>query len=364
MFDLAFSLVSANDDRVGVSVVYPLGAACKALQADDRELTRKWARYYVVLSVVTFAESNVGFLISWFPFYNVVRLGTYVWLLPSVNTPGAPSGADFVFDTYIDPAVQAHEKDVERLVSMALQTSKARSLEYFKVIASYMTEIISEMFLGGSQRYQLKSLQQDGPTDGQSTSASHSSEIPDTQAASSLETHSSGAASALGSIFWRVLPGMGYLYSPETVTGPATEIPKQSSSVADVVEEAQLAMGDIRRVVDTISNAVTETSGGKLADGSARIDKEDARTGVFNYFVGSLFLGRRATSGSDDGNDAETSTKYVSSSIPVAGSSMEEVMNVAQDTVSPSKHTNADAITTATMPAEPPAQKAGEWVML
>ncbi|KAK9365355.1 TB2/DP1, HVA22 family-domain-containing protein [Lipomyces kononenkoae] len=137
MFGLLLKFLSSC-----VSFQYPVYASYKALKSRDQDALVPWLVYWVVVSVITTAETWFGFLFVWLPLYQFARFGFMLWLvLPQSQ------GANYVYYTYIEPAISAHEQDIETLASTAQEKAKTGGLELFNASVEYIKCVIVTMII-------------------------------------------------------------------------------------------------------------------------------------------------------------------------------------------------------------------------
>lgn len=83
--------------------------------------------YWVVLSLLTTAESTLWFLLAWVPFYSWLRLFLHLYLV----LPGK-QGATHIYQEFVHPFLAQHEADIDVFISDAHEKAKAAGLLYFK----------------------------------------------------------------------------------------------------------------------------------------------------------------------------------------------------------------------------------------
>ncbi|KAI9503423.1 ER membrane protein DP1/Yop1 [Coemansia spiralis] len=71
-----------------------------ALESPGKEDDRQWLSYWVVFALFNVLEYFAGFLLYWFPFYYVAKLGFLVWLMAP-----ATRGAERLYLTGVRPIV-------------------------------------------------------------------------------------------------------------------------------------------------------------------------------------------------------------------------------------------------------------------
>ncbi|KAJ5881903.1 TB2/DP1/HVA22-related protein [Penicillium soppii] len=122
-----------------ITIFFPVFASFKALRSSDPSQLAPWLMYWVVLSVIIWAESWTFFIIGWFPFYSWIRLFFLSYLvLPQTQ------GARFLYQDYVDPFLAHHEKEIEEMIGRTHERAKTLGLQYFY----RAIELIREKLLG------------------------------------------------------------------------------------------------------------------------------------------------------------------------------------------------------------------------
>jgi receptor expression-enhancing protein 5/6 len=63
-----------------VAFVYPAWASLKAINSEDQEDDRLWLAYWVFYGFCTVIESVTDLFLFWIPFYELLKMGFYVYL--------------------------------------------------------------------------------------------------------------------------------------------------------------------------------------------------------------------------------------------------------------------------------------------
>jgi len=122
MFDTFATLLSSIP-----TFLFPVFASYKALKTSDPALLTPWLMYWVVLAIALFAESWVGFILVWIPFYSWIRLGFLLYLiLPQTQ------GARVLYQTHVHPWLHNNELAIDEFISSAHDRAKAAGVEYLK----------------------------------------------------------------------------------------------------------------------------------------------------------------------------------------------------------------------------------------
>lgn len=105
-----------------------------ALESDGGDDDKQWLTYWVVFGIFTIADQFAGFILSFIPFYYVLKVAVLIWLFhPSTK------GAIWVYENYIEPFwkqnkqyVEQLEKGVERAVHDNVDMIKSKVGSGFK----------------------------------------------------------------------------------------------------------------------------------------------------------------------------------------------------------------------------------------
>ncbi|KAG9244910.1 TB2/DP1, HVA22 family-domain-containing protein [Calycina marina] len=107
--------------------VFPVFASYKALKTTDPALLTPWLMYWVVLACALLAESWVGFILFWIPFYSWFRLFFLLYLiLPQTQ------GARVLYQEHVHPFLEKNELAIDDFISSAHDRAKALGLLYLK----------------------------------------------------------------------------------------------------------------------------------------------------------------------------------------------------------------------------------------
>lgn len=91
-----------------IGVAYPVFMSFYALESDGGDDDKQWLTYWVVFGIFTIADQFAGFILSFIPFYYVLKVAVLIWLFhPSTL------GAITVYETYIAPFWAQNKQYVE-----------------------------------------------------------------------------------------------------------------------------------------------------------------------------------------------------------------------------------------------------------
>ena len=83
--------------------------------------------YWVTLSLFLLVENQFHFILSWVPFYSWIRFGAHLYLV----LPGK-QGSVFIYQEYIHPFLEEHERQIDKLISEAHARAKEAGLDAVK----------------------------------------------------------------------------------------------------------------------------------------------------------------------------------------------------------------------------------------
>ncbi|CAD8124852.1 unnamed protein product [Paramecium sonneborni] len=94
-----------------VSMIYPAYRSIKAIETSNKDDDKQWLSYWILFSIITLADSTIGCLLEFIPFYHVLKLSIFVVLFhPNIN------GAEKVYLTFVQPLyLKYHQKIDEKL---------------------------------------------------------------------------------------------------------------------------------------------------------------------------------------------------------------------------------------------------------
>lgn len=109
---------------VTVGFIYPAYASYKALESKSPHAAAQWLTYWVVFSLFTVLEYFADWLISWLPFYYLLKLAFILWLqLPQTQ------GATVLYLKGIQPFVKKHEEEIDRALEDTWRKAEGSVIE-------------------------------------------------------------------------------------------------------------------------------------------------------------------------------------------------------------------------------------------
>jgi receptor expression-enhancing protein 5/6 len=103
-----------------IGVVYPAYCSCKALETENKDDDVQWLTYWVVFAVFTFLEFFSDILLSWMPFYFLLKCAFLVWCM----LPIASNGSMTIYRGIIRPYFLKYEKQLDKAVDQAGKAAK------------------------------------------------------------------------------------------------------------------------------------------------------------------------------------------------------------------------------------------------
>merc|ERR1712178_609351 len=64
-----------------VTCVYPMLQSIKTIESDDNEETNMWLCFWTIFGLFQTAELFLGFILYWIPYYSIVRLLFFLYLM-------------------------------------------------------------------------------------------------------------------------------------------------------------------------------------------------------------------------------------------------------------------------------------------
>ncbi|KAK6810889.1 TB2/DP1 HVA22 family protein [Aspergillus parasiticus SU-1] len=130
MFGIIADLLSSI-----ITILFPIFASFKALRSANPSQLAPWLMYWVVLSAILMAESWTVWILGWLPFYSWIRLFFFSYLvLPQTQ------GAKILYQTYVDPFLAQHEREIEEFIGRSHERAKALGLQYFYQALDWVRE--------------------------------------------------------------------------------------------------------------------------------------------------------------------------------------------------------------------------------
>eukprot|EP00808_Paulinella_micropora_P015809 g19358.t1 len=94
-----------------VGFVYPMWMSFKALRSANKDDDAQWLTYWIVYGFFTTVESLTDLLMSWIPFYYLIKIGFLIWLMAPQT-----QGAIMLFKKVIEPNLGKVESKVDAVL--------------------------------------------------------------------------------------------------------------------------------------------------------------------------------------------------------------------------------------------------------
>ena len=81
-----------------IGVAYPVFMSFHALESDGDDDDKQWLTYWVVFGIFNILDQFAGIILSFIPFYYVLKVATLIWLFHPASV-----GATYVYKEHIHP---------------------------------------------------------------------------------------------------------------------------------------------------------------------------------------------------------------------------------------------------------------------
>lgn len=93
-----------------IGVAYPVFMSFHALESEGADDDKQWLTYWVCFGLFTIADQFAGFILSFIPFYYVLKVASLIWLFH----PGT-QGALWMYNNYIQPTWKEYEEKIAQV---------------------------------------------------------------------------------------------------------------------------------------------------------------------------------------------------------------------------------------------------------
>merc|ERR1739838_457465 len=94
-----------------IGFVYPAYCSVKAIESKKTEDDTEWLIYWVVYATFSCAEFFSDILLSWFPFYHLLKCTFLIWCMAPVNY----NGSKLIYNKLIRPWVLKNEHKIDEV---------------------------------------------------------------------------------------------------------------------------------------------------------------------------------------------------------------------------------------------------------
>ena len=97
-----------------ITVLYPAVHSIRAIESSDGgDDDKVWLTYWMVFGCFTVAETFLGFIFYFIPYWDWIRLGLFIWLLlPNFN------GAKIIYDGFIQKLIAQNKHHIKKWIEM------------------------------------------------------------------------------------------------------------------------------------------------------------------------------------------------------------------------------------------------------
>ena len=93
-----------------IGVAYPVFMSFYALESNGADDDKQWLTYWVVFGMFSILDQFAGFILSFIPFYYVLKVATLIWLFHPSTT-----GATYVYYNHIQPLYKEYEQQIDEV---------------------------------------------------------------------------------------------------------------------------------------------------------------------------------------------------------------------------------------------------------
>ena len=102
-----------------VTCVYPMWKSILTIEDDDEEETNTWLCYWTVYGIVQIVELFLGFILSYVPYYSIIRLAFFIYLMAPMT-----KGAKTLYSMVFQPMLQKYKPEITKFFdNLADQTA-------------------------------------------------------------------------------------------------------------------------------------------------------------------------------------------------------------------------------------------------
>ena len=97
-----------------VTVLYPGFKSIKTVEtssSEGKDESSDWLTYWTVFGIFSIFEVLLGFILNVIPFYYLLRLGFFIWLMhPQYQ------GANVIYTIVVGPAIKKHKENMNNII--------------------------------------------------------------------------------------------------------------------------------------------------------------------------------------------------------------------------------------------------------
>ncbi|WP_411025024.1 HVA22/TB2/DP1 family protein, partial [Salmonella sp. s54836] len=95
-----------------IGFVYPAYKSVFAIESEGKDDDTQWLTYWVVYGFFSIVEFFTDTLLSWFPFYYLIKCGFLVWCMMG----GENNGSLIIYRNIIYPNVKKYSSRIDEII--------------------------------------------------------------------------------------------------------------------------------------------------------------------------------------------------------------------------------------------------------
>ena len=93
-----------------IGVAYPVFMSFYALESEGADDDKQWLTYWVVFGLWTILDQFAGVLLSFIPFYYVLKVTMLIWMFHPQT-----QGALFIYNNFILPTIKKYQSQIDQI---------------------------------------------------------------------------------------------------------------------------------------------------------------------------------------------------------------------------------------------------------
>ena len=107
-----------------ITVLYPAVHSIRAIESPEEDDDKVWLTYWMVFGVLTVAETFLGFIFYFIPYWGWIRLVLFIWLLMPQT-----KGSETVYNAVVKPLLASNKQLIEDWVNKAKEAAEQAAAE-------------------------------------------------------------------------------------------------------------------------------------------------------------------------------------------------------------------------------------------